>query len=125
MGAGPLSIHVRYTRAWVANVFTFLLNLIVFSFKDHFDANIKGYPTFGSFLAFALSVKQGDKRYWDTHWVPINRQCRPCCRPYSYILHTETLEEEIKETLIDVRAKVVFNCLWVVMKIISVTFYGQ
>ena len=73
------------------------------SFKEHFAANVKGTPTFGSFLAFALSVKQGDERYWDALWVPIHRQCRPCCRPYSYILHTEYLEDEIKETLIDVR----------------------
>ncbi|XP_011635352.1 carbohydrate sulfotransferase 11-like [Pogonomyrmex barbatus] len=46
-------------------------------------------PTFEEFLLFIIN-----ERYFDEHWMPYYRFCKPCTIHYNYILKFETLDRD-------------------------------
>ncbi|XP_068246670.1 carbohydrate sulfotransferase 10-like [Palaemon carinicauda] len=52
---------------------------------------VAAFP-FPLFLRFVLYQKS---RGFDRHWVPYSRNCKPCGLPYDYVVHLETLEDDL------------------------------
>ena len=55
----------------------------------------KVFATIEEFVDFITLVK-GDLDTNEPHWRPIEQYCNPCIADYDVIMHTETLNEDIR-----------------------------
>ena len=53
------------------------------------------FATLEEFVDFLTTVDD-DRDINEPHWIPIEKYCNPCILDYDVIMHTETLDEDIR-----------------------------
>ncbi|XP_066953336.1 carbohydrate sulfotransferase 10-like [Macrobrachium rosenbergii] len=59
----------------------------------NFTVNEEVTIPFALFLRFVLYQRY---RGFDRHWIPYSRNCKPCGVPYDYIVHLETVDDDLR-----------------------------
>ena len=61
--------------------------------KNHSNQQLKREPSFEEFVHYLIDTDLA--LYADDHWIPYYLYCTPCLIDYDFIVHFETLKEDV------------------------------